>query len=418
MSREMNAKQCSACGGRLQFDINKKLLICDFCGSEFSPSVTKKQGKIDWSKEGNSTIELEDGVGFVCSSCGGEMISDGSTMASNCMYCGNSMISKAVIKGIKRPDQIIPFMIDSQNAIDCFWTTVRQNKYIPKSFLNKIVVKDCIGTYVPFWLFSCNADIKLAFHGFHKRGSFDDVKETIWQTNMQFQKIPVDASEKFDDEFMDAIEPFDYTKAINFTPEYMYGFFAENFDVPLNQCGDRATDRINMSARKELSKVGKSKFTFMEMKNIRSHRLEEDITYLSVPVWMIIAEFEGQIYRFAVNGQTGKVVGKLPVIQSHIRLMKVKDFIKISFLIAIGTFFPLFFFSPILGPIIAGFYVRSKYSSESLDKVLITATKQALADDYVVTSENDSGLVIQTLSSEYLYTLFGDLVVKKKTSNT
>ncbi|MBQ5709020.1 MAG: hypothetical protein IIV62_03560, partial [Anaerotignum sp.] len=36
-------------------------------------------------------------------------------------------------------------------------------------------------------------------------------------------------------------------------------------------------------------------------------------TYMLLPVWMLISKYQGKDYLFAMNGQTGKIVGELPI---------------------------------------------------------------------------------------------------------
>ena len=38
-----------------------------------------------------------------------------------------------------------------------------------------------------------------------------------------------------------------------------------------------------------------------------------DIRYALLPVWFMTSRYKGKAYSFAINGQTGKMSGKLPI---------------------------------------------------------------------------------------------------------
>ena len=47
-----------------------------------------------------------------------------------------------------------------------------------------------------------------------------------------------------------------------------------------------------------------------ESSNIRLR--QGKVRYALLPMWILSTNYRGQIYRFAMNGQTGKFVGNLP----------------------------------------------------------------------------------------------------------
>ncbi len=52
------------------------------------------------------------------------------------------------------------------------------------------------------------------------------------------------------------------------------------------------------------------------MVTVRSKNLKADdarVSYVLLPVYLLNCEYGGQKYQYAINGQTGKTVGELPV---------------------------------------------------------------------------------------------------------
>lgn len=69
--------------------------------------------------------------------------------------------------------------------------------------------------------------------------------------------------------------------------------------------------------------------------------MDPSVRYALLPVYLLNLKYKEKNYRFAVNGQTGKVVGELPI-------SKFKSFLQFSWVFALAA---------IIGGIIAHFVV-------------------------------------------------------------
>ena len=120
-----------------------------------------------------------------------------------------------------------------------------------------------------------------------------------------FDKVPADASSKMPDEFMDAIEPYDYDEMVPFEMAYLPGYLADRYDVKSEDCSERN------STLSELHKtiVGYSG-VFPETQHLNIRR--GTVHYALLPVWMLSTRWNGTNYLFAMNGQTGRMVGDMP----------------------------------------------------------------------------------------------------------
>lgn len=129
---------------------------------------------------------------------------------------------------------------------------------------------------------------------------------------MAFEKIPVDASTKMPDEHMDSIEPYDYGELKPFSPAYLPGFLADRYDVVAEECSRRADARCEATLEAALreSVSGYDDCVRVEgsidLRRGKAH-------YALLPVWMLNTKWNGKDYLFAMNGQTGRLVGNLPM---------------------------------------------------------------------------------------------------------
>jgi len=114
------------------------------------------------------------------------------------------------------------------------------------------------------------------------------------------------------DDYMDSLEPFDYGELKPFSTAYLPGFLADKYDVSVEDSQTRADERCAESLALELNK------TVIGYETVSEVRREIDVNrgeahYALLPVWLLNTKWNGKGYLFAMNGQTGKMVGDLPV---------------------------------------------------------------------------------------------------------
>ena len=256
---------------------------------------------------------------YSCPSCGAELICDQSTAATACPYCGNPAIVPGQFSGALRPDYILPFRLSKDDAVQALRAHYKGKPFLPRSFTSANHIEQIQGVYVPFWLFDGGAEGAASY-----RASNTNVFETgdyeITETrhyhvvragSLAFEKIPVDASSKMPDDHMDSIEPFDYAQLRPFSTAYLPGYLADKYDVTIDDSRDRADTRC----RETLAQALRDTVTgygacVTEREDIALRRGK--VHYALLPVWMLSTKWHGQDFLFAMNGQTGKLVGNLP----------------------------------------------------------------------------------------------------------
>ena len=130
--------------------------------------------------------------------------------------------------------------------------------------------------------------------------------------SIAFEKIPVDASSKMPDDYMDSIEPYDYAELKPFSTAYLPGFLADKYDVSVEDSRERADTRCVGSLLSALERTV-SGYTSCNETSRDIHLKRGKVHYALLPVWILNTRWEGKDFLFAMNGQTGKLVGNLPV---------------------------------------------------------------------------------------------------------
>ncbi|MGN1319221.1 MAG: hypothetical protein ACI4VF_09415 [Lachnospirales bacterium] len=325
--------KCPSCGAPLEFNAENQNLHCESCGTDFALDTLKElydaensgmtSSKYDWesySPRDFNDNETKNLSSYSCPSCGAEITGDDSLGSTVCPYCGNATIIKGQFEGSLKPDYIIPFKIDKKTAMSEFEKAYNNAPFLPDEFKNKKKIEEMAGVYVPFWMFDCDCNANIRYNAQRittwSDSDYDytrtDFYKLIRAGSIGFQNIPVDASKKADDAYMEAVEPFDYNDAVNFDTVYLSGYLADKYDVGADESITRANERVKQSTEDAFSKTAAGfgvvtpEASYVDFSNGK-------IRYSLLPVWMLNIKYKGENYKFAINGQTGKTVGKYPV---------------------------------------------------------------------------------------------------------
>ena len=337
--------KCLCCGAPLSFLPGAEKVTCEYCGTELEIKTVEemfakkeaaaaqaqaaKEAKWDTAAAGNEweKEEAEMMKAFTCSSCGAEIVSDVNTMATECCYCGNPTMLPSRFAGMLKPDFIIPFKKSKEEAVAALKKFYEGKKLLPDAFTANNRVEAIQGMYVPFWLFDADIDAQGMYKA--KRSTVVTTEDEVITTTdyyncqragtMKFERIPVDGSEKMYDTFMESIEPFDYSEMVPFSSAYFTGYLADKYDVDAEAAVDRADERVNTSAKMCLASTVEGFDGVEPSDDCSVVKSDSSVHYAMVPVWILTTRYNNEPYTFMMNGQTGKVVGSLPIDYGKLR---------------------------------------------------------------------------------------------------
>lgn len=365
MAEKVTNYQCPACTGPLRFDEEKGKLLCDYCGSEYDVKEIEQyyrkkdeEAAAELEKEKNfenkwnmSEGESEWGIkehlhSYNCPSCGAELLCDETTVATSCPYCNNPTIVPGKVSGMLKPDYVIPFKIDKSAAVKALSDHYKGKRLLPKEFTKDNHIEEVKGIYVPFWLFNGSAKADATYHATRsfttRQGNYEVVTTEHYNVHragsFAFEKIPVDASSKMPDDYMDSMEPYDYKELKEFSTAYLPGFLADKYDVSVTDSVKRAERRIEATALDCLKNTVTGYLTCTTTgKNVEIERGK--VQYALLPVWVLCTKFNGKDYLFTMNGQTGKLVGDLPISKGRLLAYFFGISIPIAIVVAIVMMF-------------------------------------------------------------------------------
>lgn len=324
--------KCPCCGGAIVFDSSLQKMKCPFCDTEFDVETLKgydaelKNAPADdmqWESSAGAEWQAGEADGlrsYVCNSCGGEIVGDENTAATACPFCGNPVVMMGQFSGDLKPDYVIPFKLDKQAAKAALLKHYGGKRLLPKVFRDQNHIDEIKGVYVPFWLFDADADASIRYKATRMR-TWSDRNYNYTETSffsvtrggsIGFEGVPVDGSSKMADDLMESIEPFDLSEAVDFQTAYLSGYLADKYDVTAEQSIDRANQRIKQSTANAFAATVQGYTSVLPEST--SIRLQNGrAKYALYPVWLLNTTWNGKKYTFAMNGQTGKLVGDLPL---------------------------------------------------------------------------------------------------------
>jgi predicted RNA-binding Zn-ribbon protein involved in translation (DUF1610 family) len=319
--------KCPNCGGAVKFDSSAQKMKCPYCDTEFEIAVLEEHQKeiaaakdsFDWAKEETQEWkegELDDLSSGACPSCGAELLGNANSIAMVCPCCGNAQIVSKRLSGFLKPDYIIPFKLEKDAAAKALQKFCNGKKLLPDFFTKENHVNNMQGVYAPFWLFDAEANGYVCYKAkkVEKNANYTktDYYSVVRDGSINFKNIPVDGSEKMDDKYMDAIEPFDYGQMKDFHTSFLAGYVAEKYDVDVEKSKERAEKRIKNSVEREFER-SVTGYNSVEVEKSSVSVKNGESSYALFPVWVLNTKYKEENYTFMMNGESGRLVGKLPI---------------------------------------------------------------------------------------------------------
>ena len=333
--------KCPSCAAPLMW--GGEGLKCRICDNEYklediqsyldALNQNGQGGEMNWEEQEHAQFSGEESAHmrvFQCPSCGGEVMTDENTAATQCVYCGSPTLIPERFRGGLKPDAVIPFLVSREEAEKKLRAHFHGKKLLPNNFIRACRVEEVTGLYVPYYLFDCKANARVTYRATrvstHRSGDYEVTKTRHYYIErtgrVDFADIPVDASRRVDNVLTEAIEPFDYNALCEFQAGYLAGFQADKQDQQPETCIPRVNERVKTSTEMAF------RDTVNGYDTVKADVTQVNMThgsnrYVLLPVWLFTVRYDGKSFPFAINGQTGKLVGELPVDKNKYRMLKL-----------------------------------------------------------------------------------------------
>ncbi|MFO0904757.1 MAG: zinc ribbon domain-containing protein [Pirellulales bacterium] len=272
---------------------------------------------------------------FRCQQCGSEVGMDLNQRSYACPFCDSTYVAEFAPEatGRQRPEFVIGFAVTAQEAQTRFQHWIADNGWFRPGDLAMNAVADKMrGVYLPFWSFTMlaqsvwRADIGEFWYRTETYTTTDasgktetrtrQVRETEWwplagRHHRFYAGYLVSGSRGLSQAVADQIQPYNLPALRRYEPYFLAGWLCEEYSVDSQAALEVCRQEF---FRREQSNIG----AFLPGDTHRSLDVETQFSQISsdlclLPVYVLSYHYRGKLFRFLVNGQTGKYWGDKPV---------------------------------------------------------------------------------------------------------
>lgn len=316
----MEINVCTSCGGRVEFSPTDKALKCVNCGSVYPIEYKKEQTKhpIDWVPDNEKINKWANtNRAYKCKACGAMVTYNRYDIATNCQYCNNSSLLELKDLPGLRPEKIIPFKIDKKQAKQEFKTRTLKRKFLPNQFKKNLPNANISATYMSAFSFDCFVNATYSGRqSFSKtvrdsNGRSRTVTEYRYfsgKIERQFNDLLVESSDKINQEEINNILPYDFSECYDYEDDFIKGYNVGYYNQDVGQAEIVAKDEMVKILEREI----RNKYSSVDYVNIKPTYSNVVYNYTLVPAYFVNFKYKDKPYINMMNGQTGKLTGKVP----------------------------------------------------------------------------------------------------------
>lgn len=387
---EVFTHKCPNCDGPLAFDPNDQKFHCPYCLSIFTEEEvtafeeqqknarltnqadpltanepkteagTAEQMEEQTEESSNTTDASADTTAessaeatmdlFLCPSCGAEIVTDSTTAATYCYYCHNPVVLSGRLSGEFMPHKVLPFAIEKEAATEKFLAWASKKWFVPRDFFNQAQVEKLTGVYFPYWTVDATADGELSGTGTTLRvWRVGDIEYTETKQFSVFRKgqltfrdlVKNALSKNAQQKMVAGVQPFPLDKAVDFKSQYLAGFQAEKRDIEYQAIQQTVQEELASYGENLLSSTVNGYTSFNRGQRSLAFTSENN-RYVLLPVWLVTYrgnDSSKETFYYAMNGQTGKVSGVLPISYKRLGFATAGIFAVLAILFMIGGYF-------------------------------------------------------------------------------
>ncbi|WP_266366449.1 hypothetical protein [Tellurirhabdus rosea] len=350
---------CSACGSQMRFSADKQTLACDHCGNTEPLVFTRtrlNENPLQFRLENNAlpSAPTEEKRVFGCARCGARTTVNFDNPTITCAFCGSKNVNPDAVKTrLIEPAGVLPFRISRQGAMERFSNWVGSDWLAPSDLKAGAMLDNLHGMYIPFWTFDAQAQsewegeaghyyyvpvqvrdsngrmvtqqqqrVRWEYRSGHHEAFYDDLLEMA-SRNLTQQESHVQE-----------VSRYELQEVVDYDPRILLGWEAEVYSIDLVESARKAEEQIQQ--REETACANLVGGDAQRNLHVRTQLSDQSFKHLLLPLWICSYMYNGKLYRFLVNGQTGQVAGQRPKSALKIALLVLAFLLLVFFFWYLG----------------------------------------------------------------------------------
>ncbi|HHG84265.1 MAG TPA: hypothetical protein ENJ82_05895 [Bacteroidetes bacterium] len=325
---------CQSCGAEMVYDPEKQELLCDHCGDT---QALPRGNELVVERSFSEAMQLgAESLGFGmetkvfhCNNCGAETAVKTVEVSFECPFCTSTNINEeARATRVIRPSGVLPFKVPRKDALAAFRIWIKKGLFAPRKLKRLAKLEKIHSVYLPFWTYDAETRSQwsaMAGHYYYVTETYTDsngnvntrqVRKTRWVSASGyyehfFDDVLVLGSHGLNQDFAEKVFPFKLNEVVNYDSRYILGHESEVYQRDVNRGFEVAEDKMDSHIRSAIIREIPGD-TYRSL-NINTHKSGLTFKHLLLPIWIAAYRYRKKVYRFLVNGQTGKISGKKPV---------------------------------------------------------------------------------------------------------
>ena len=287
---------CTVCRAFL----DEEDLFCPNCGTE-APHREEQQTAVDTFVSTHN---------FACRGCGASMSYDASAQTLRCPFCGSAQLDEQQDAKTLAPRHIVPFEVKHDAAVAAMRQWLKQGFWRPSDLAHSAAITKITAVYVPYWVFSARTySFWTADSSQTPPGARGDWFPVSGDHRDEYGGLLIGASGALTPAETSALRPFDLNKAISPEKIDLENSVFEQFRVQRKYARPLARQGFEELIRHECGQRVPGNSRNLKI-NVRVEGLTSEAIFL--PVWIMAYRYQDNVFRFLINGQTGKATGQAP----------------------------------------------------------------------------------------------------------
>jgi hypothetical protein len=272
-----------------------------------------------------------------CDNCGAAVTVAAGERTAACAFCGTPYVRAGELSSLRHPPEfVLPFSVSRSEAEMAYRSWLGRRGWLsPGDFQAAGLLEGLRGVYIPFWSFTMRSEsawkARVGEYWWQTVTEHYTVREggrTVTRTRTrrvrhtewyplegryhQFHSgYLISASKGLPQETADALLPFPLAEASRYAPHFLAGWLCEEYTVSKE-------DAVPLAEAEYIRREEASVRTFLpgdchDDVVVSTHFQDRSEDLVLLPFWVFAHAYRGKIWRFVVNGVSGKVQGRKPV---------------------------------------------------------------------------------------------------------
>jgi len=291
--------KCEVCGSL----IDEEDLFCANCGTEAPKREERGSAPADSARVARHNFE--------CSGCGASMSYDAGAEALRCPFCGSVDMRQKRDAKILAPSRVIPFQLGRREAEAAMRAWLGRGFWRPGDLAQEANVVKMTPVYVPYWVFEATTHTYwTADTSQTPLGARGDWCPLSGEHRGRYAGLLIGASGALAPSETAAICPFDLGAGRPPDGVDLEHVTVEQFSLARKYARPLARQGLEQSE----TAACESRYVPGRARNVHVNVRIESMASEPVllPVWIMAYRYRDRLFRFLLNGQTGRSTGQAP----------------------------------------------------------------------------------------------------------